>query len=194
MANSDIQNQICKRLFIAIKPELNTAITESITALKKLLKNSTINWVALENLHLTLVFLGDTPVSKFGEVQNSIQQSISKTECFDLVFRSFSCFGKPHPKVIWIGTDECKPLRNLQCNLSKNLSENNLKFDGKDFSPHLTIGRVKFLSEIEKLDVFIKSKSELVLQQVNIESVILFESILKPAGPEHKIISKHRLQ
>jgi RNA 2',3'-cyclic 3'-phosphodiesterase len=194
MANSDIQNQISKRLFNAIKPELSTAIAESISALKKLLKNSTINWVAWKNLHLTLVFLGDTPVSKIDDIQKLILQSASKIECFNLVFRNFGSFGKPYPKVIWIGTDECKPLRNLQNSLSKNLLENNLKFDRKDFSPHLTIGRVKYLSEIEKLDDYIQSKSGLILQQVKIESVILFESILKPDGPEYRIVSEHQLQ
>ena len=64
------------RLFIAVKPHINENILESISDLKHTLQKSVINWVAPENLHLTLNFLGDTPSSTISRIEDAINDSI----------------------------------------------------------------------------------------------------------------------
>lgn len=193
MANSNPSIHT-SRIFIAVKPELNAQIFESIYALKQSIPKSTINWVAKENFHLTLIFLGDIPNTSIANLKTIIDKSITSVNPFSITFRGFGYFGKPLPKVVWIGIDPCEQLSLIHKNLTRELLNQRFTPEQKEFSPHLTIGRVKELVEIRPFERFTLNNKNIELQRANIESVILFESILKPGGPEYKTISLHQLR
>lgn len=183
-----------KRLFIAVKPELNSTISGKIESLKKILQKSAINWVAWKNLHLTIHFLGETPIDKIENLDNLINASIKDITPFEIIFRSFGIFGKTTPKIIWIGIDDCPQLRLIYNNLKQSLTDSGYKPDEKVYSPHLTIGRVKSLTETIELNNFLLSQKDVLFQNTIIESVLLFESILGPQGAEYRILSEHKLR
>ena len=66
--------------------------------------------------------------------------------------------------------------------------------DRQNFVPHLTIGRIKkelkhkrsFQRKIDRFKVH-------YIQDVDVNEVILFESILKPKGPVYKVIESFSL-
>jgi 2'-5' RNA ligase len=193
MASSSFAGNNTRRLFIAVKPELNSIILENILSLQKILGKSAINWVSLENMHLTIRFLGETPAKQIDNIKNVICNSIADIIPFDITFRNFGVFGKLKPKVIWIGIDECEQLKIIHSNITRNLLEYSLYPDQKVFSPHLTLARVKNLLEAKELNDFITNHKGTILHKTKIQSVILFESILKPEGPEYKVVSWHEL-
>ena len=70
----------------------------------------------------------------------------------------------------------------------------NLGFDSQNrFSPHITLGRIKFIKNKQLLNNLIDTYSDVLLQQITVSNIILYESILKPSGAEYRIIEKFDL-
>ena len=191
MVSSDYLKSTC-RIFIAIKPDFNTIILNAYKKLRQKLSESSINWVKEENLHITLAFLGDISTGILPLLEALLIKLTVKNDSFQLTFRNFGSFGKPAPKVIWIGIDENFQLNTIQRQLNKYLNEINFEFDSKPFVPHLTLGRVKSISDINEFRNFSKEYSNQLLHTSNIDTIVLYESLLKPEGPHYKIVNTFR--
>ena len=137
------------RLFTAIcldegtKNALFRAETESE-------KFSEGRFTLLENLHLTLVFIGET------DREEEIESALSKIEfpAFDFEISKTGTFEKG---IFWAGISENKNLRKLQKNVFEKLRETGFEPEEREFVPHITLAR-KFkpaedfpFGEIEKL-------------------------------------------
>lgn len=99
--------------------------------------------VKIENIHFTLLFLGEVLESMVPK----IKEAISKIEfsSFDVIFRGVGVFPKPSfPRVIWLGTDNDggEKLKGLAKKVEESLSPLGFHSD-KPFHPHVTIFRIK---------------------------------------------------
>ncbi len=176
-----------KRIFIAIKLYPDEYFLEVLTQLRQDLENEKIRWVNKENLHLTLRFIGDCENEKIDLITNILQAIAENRKDFQLtveglgVFRSLS-----YPKVLWAGIKESEDLLNLKVEMDESLNEIGFDFTSESFSPHLTLGRMKRIKDRQLLKTEIQAfKNEVLLNQ-QVESVILFESILSREGPRYK--------
>jgi len=59
-----------------------------------------------------------------------------------------------------------------------------LRDHGK-FKPHLTLGRIKFISDLFVFHEILNDFNKDQLQVLKVDKLILYESILKPQGPEY---------
>ena len=176
------------RLFIAIPIEdrtqelLEEQIEKAQTALDFDLK-----WVSGENLHLTLKFLGDTEESKVDAIKNSIKNTCSHYDKFNIYYNHFGAFpSTDYPKVLYFGlNDSKKPLINLQNELEKKLYERGFEKEDRDYTPHLTFARTRKKTDMRQLKYdyqdFIKDNNIRILQKVN--KISLIESQLYKDGP-----------
>src|SRR3989338_5210318 len=95
------------RTFIAI--ELPEAIKTSLAALQEQLKlaQADVKWVAPENIHLTLKFLGERDDKKIEHIKQVMDGIAAKNQPFKMRISSLGAFPKiESARVIWVGLDE----------------------------------------------------------------------------------------
>lgn len=183
-----------KRLFIGVP-------VSSLKAIQKveLWKNNSrmrlnkMNWVKPENWHITLSFLGDTPSDKIDQLQNLIDDAFREISAFKANLEGVGVFPNRHdPTVLWLGINSLQTIVPTHQQLGELLQQNGFSFDKKPLKPHLTIARMKYLADKAIIDTLVKDYRQTVFDQVKIDRVVLFESILTPQGPVYKALyTKH---
>lgn len=183
-----------KRIFIALKIEPGDNLLRMMSSLKSLLGNERINWVDAANIHLTLAFLGDTDEEMIKVADLAVRQHCRGSGEFSFklsgtgVFRNYR-----DPKVIWAGIEECPGLTRLNNLISTALSDAGFKLEERPFKPHITLGRIKFIKDSGALTSAVERYNNTFFQEVTVNEVILFESILKPSGPLYRPLGKFSL-
>nr|WP_243112541.1 RNA 2',3'-cyclic phosphodiesterase [Caproiciproducens sp. NJN-50] len=93
----------------------------------------------IENLHLTLVFLGEIPAEKAGLVRESMD-AVSVLP-FPLHVGGFGYFRREGGDIFWAGVERSEPLVSLHRQLSAQLRNRGLTLERRGFRPHLTLAR-----------------------------------------------------
>lgn len=166
------------RTFVAIEVS-NVSVLNSIAKLQLDLKINA-KPVSKENMHFTLLFLGEISedqAKKVTEVLSTISFSPIQVN-----FVGVGAFPNPRsPRVVWIGVDDsaAKILINLAKQVEEKLAPLGFRSD-KPFKPHLTIFRVKNkISDIsQELDKF----KTISLGQQTVSELKFKKSILTPSG------------
>ena len=155
------------RLFIAINfpAEIKAAIAKIRNDLRKSAFRG--NFTFDENLHLTLVFLGECDLRQT-EVIKSVLDEIVFSE-FMLMLDKVGYFKRDNGNTWWIGLKESKYLSDLQADLTERLRQKGFTLENRKYTPHVTIGR-----EVKIQTEFIKPE----IQQVgfNVTSIELMKS------------------
>ena len=169
------------RTFVAV--EINN--DEVLESIKKIQSDLDLRAkpVALENIHFTLLFLGEISEQISFKVQEALS-SIKFVE-FDVEFQGIGAFPKvSQPRVIWVGTDEKggKQLYNLASQIESALSPLGFQSD-KPFRLHVTIFRIKnkVRNISDKLTKF--SSEKFGIQRVS--EIKFKQSVLTPEGPNY---------
>jgi len=183
-----------KRTFIAVDIGESGRLTAMTDELKEALREEQIRWVDPGNLHLTLAFLGDKDegqVKKAGDIMTSVSSGfdVFKVELKGIgVFRNIR-----QPRVIWLGMKVPYSFLALQEKLSAQLEDEGLYRKEKEFKPHITLGRMKYIASREKLAGILEEYSRFSLPPMEVSELILYESILKPGGPVYQPLRKASL-
>ncbi len=130
--------------------------------------------------HLTLAFLGDI------EYVDKIKEKLNKVEFkkFSLETDEIGFFpNADYVKVIWIGFKESVGLVKLKEEIDKVLDFK----DDKEFKPHLTIGRVKFVKDKDLLKEKFRSVNVPKIQFI-VSEFKLIKSELFPEGPKYEVL------
>lgn len=184
-----------KRVFIAIDIPLESGVVKQINTLKSEFINEKIKWVKPHQYHITIQFLGNVENSDILHINESLVKVTGNLSGFSLELTEFGVFKNfKNPRVLWIGFKPCEELVKLKNAVEEEMTKFGFEKSDKSFSPHLTIARIKTLRQGEKLKELINSYNGITLQIVEVEEIILYESILKPEGPEYKVIKRHPLR
>jgi 2'-5' RNA ligase len=167
------------RLFIAC--EAIGEIHDELVELQKKLPSARMTFP--QHFHLTLKFLGDVSKEKADEVKHRLE----KIEFFpfELCLQPLEVFDPNNVRVVWASVNPEEPLNILAQQVDKVLLD---LFPPNDkFKPHLTIARVKALTNREE---FIKQVQSLDVKGIcfTINKFYLIESKLTPKGPEYTIL------
>lgn len=182
-----------KRIFAAIKINPSEKLIELFNNLKSDLREEKIKWVYPEKMHLTLKFFGETPENKIEEIIELLDDAIFEIDPFDIHLEDIGIFGSTYkPRVIWIGFRDYKPLKRLFEAIKARLERAGYEYDRQNFVPHLTLGRIKFIRNKRYFQSIIEKYKNIEIQSEQIDKLILFESILKPQGPEYIVIEEFR--
>ena len=134
------------RLFIAVN--CNDATKNLLLSLQANIKAQSLkgNFSRPENLHLTLVFLGETQEERVPAICAAITDAMEPPIApFTLTFAQTGCFRHSDKELWWIGANQTDPslniLKNLRQRITGGLSAANIAFDDRDFKPHITLGR-----------------------------------------------------
>lgn len=142
-------------------------------------------WVEDENLHFTFHFLGDISDEKVPQLHEQLKEYLCDYQ-EKLIIKSIDGFPNIlNPRQI-VGKiySPSKEIYKLHYNLSKVLKNNNIEFDKRNYRPHLTLIRIKSISE--KYVDNIESFRYFDFGELENYSVKLIQSILTPKGPIYK--------
>jgi|LSQX01.3.fsa_nt_gb 2'-5' RNA ligase len=135
-----------------------------------------------EQLHLTLVFLGDC-----GPAQLLLaKRAMDETEFlpFNLVINSLGRFQRRGGDLWWAGLAENKQLTKLQNELAGNLARAGFQLDSRPYRPHITLARnVKSALLPRQLEPFTEQVSQVdLMESTRISSKMVYTCIHQRAA------------
>lgn len=189
------------RLFIAIDypPKLKSEITQLIQNLQsyfpQINKPEKISWTKLENLHLTLKFLGNIGTnqkSKLREIKRGLEETVAEVKPFKLEFTNIGFFENQY-LVFWVGIKASHALVNLIDKIEARMGNLGFAKEKRISTPHITIGRGKHLPTNikKKIMLVLKDKRGSILPKpFQVKEISLMESKLTPKGPIYTTLAK----
>lgn len=183
------------RIFIAINIPDKTK--KALLAYREKWPELPARWVKPENLHIILVFLGNTSDKEL-ETMNVLCREIAKKHApFSFSFSSLSYGPSPiEPRMVWLKGSPSRELLKLQKDLEKSLeSLKNPAFVSKKlpFRLHLTLGR---LNEFEFRNLDLEERPDIqkeVSFEIPVNSFEIMESKLGRGGTEYSAIESFAL-
>ncbi|HUU78947.1 MAG TPA: RNA 2',3'-cyclic phosphodiesterase [candidate division Zixibacteria bacterium] len=183
------------RAFFAVDIE-DKDITQKIVSIQKDLEdpNGRINFVAKENLHFTLKFLGDIEESIVPKLQSEFEKIASPS--FSIELKGMGCLPSfEYINAIYIDiTNGNNELSILAKKIEEICSQFNLRKEKRPFKCHLTIGRVKKIGNKSTLVNKIKQNKEEFFGSVKITNFRLKKSVLEPTGPNYTNLFEIKLE
>ncbi len=149
-----------------------------------------IRWVAKENFHVTLLFLGQKKIEEVGRISELIYQVAQRHSSFFLTFNQIRLQPNANrPTTLWVRGEESSAFSELTQNLETALKEEGLYFSAgssaKKQVPHITLGRVRRWQwrqlELEERPEI----NETLSLKIPVKEITLVESKLHRQGPEY---------
>lgn len=177
------------RTFIALDiPETNQ-LNQLYTDLKTNITGLNIRFTEIQNLHLTLAFLGEINKNLISYIIQQLTLIKGQHLEFTIELKGVGKFGnKVNPQIIWVGIVPNESLTKLWHSITISLQLPDFQPDPRGFSPHLTIGRIKSTKSTHNLEDFLIKYHEFNFGTIRISKFVLYESILKQIGPQYKPI------
>jgi 2'-5' RNA ligase len=172
-----------KRTFIGLKINTNPALSSLFSDLKKNLNGEQLHWIDADNLHLTLRFLGNTEDAQLSEICNALDLLIPQYNNFSLDIQGLGIFGKRSlPKILWAGVKMSPNVYSLVENIEDIVSSAGFERETKPYSPHLTLCRIKALSDASHLLNLVDQYKQTHFLTQHVNEIIIYESVLKSFG------------
>ena len=177
------------RTFIAIEldEELKAHLRHIQDRLREEMPPRSVRWVRPEGVHLTLKFLGDTPLAQIEAVQAALGRAAAQVGPFRFEVGGLGCF--PHsrrPRVVWVGLHEpTGALAKLHKAIEAQVAPLGFPTEKRAFHPHLTLGRVQrwaSKSEVRQVGEIVAASALGTLDEMAVERVCHIRSDLRPSG------------
>jgi 2'-5' RNA ligase len=188
------------RTFVALplSPALHDRLTRLQQELIRTCPPQSVKWVKPEGIHLTLFFLGEIPRPQVEPIQAALEKVAAAAQPFTFAAKGTGTFPNLHrPRVIWAGLDEpTGQLRRLHAAVSAALSALGYQPEEREFSPHLTLGRVDRdvpPQALERIGAAVQKVQATDLGTEPAAELTFFRSQLKPAGAEYTPLATFRL-
>lgn len=178
------------RLFISIPLPEN--VRKVLAEVQQDFPEIPAKWVEEENLHLTLIFIGET--DKAGEINGALESI--KYKPMNLETSILTLFpSEEKARLLAVNlTGEIGRLASLVEEIKKKLLEGKISFDEKPFHSHITLARLKQLHAGERGRLGEKTRSyNLPKTKFAVKQVELTESKLTPTGPVYKALKNYVL-
>ncbi|MHC1693610.1 MAG: RNA 2',3'-cyclic phosphodiesterase [Sphaerochaetaceae bacterium] len=135
------------RLFTAIG--FDSATRQGLLRIQQDLRQVCVkgNFTALDNLHLTLVFLGETDRNRIPEIIQAMD-GVSVPP-FSVSFNTVGFFKRNGRDIWWIVPQRDETLFGLYTALSSHLGASGFSMDRSVFIPHLTLAREVLLRDTD---------------------------------------------
>ena len=177
------------RTFIAVPfpAEIISKIAKITTYLQTQTPNKALKWVAPDNMHLTLKFLGDVREDRKQELNLCLQKALQKQTTFNITIEGMGMYPNARqPRVVWLGIKDQGNLKQIHNELAKALQGFDPAPEKRAFSPHLTIARVRQNgghNTVRQIGEVLSQFKVDSLGSFEVQTVHLFKSDLTRRGP-----------
>jgi 2'-5' RNA ligase len=184
------------RTFVAV--EMDPAIRKGAQSLIEKFRaaGAEVGWVAPENVHLTLKFLGDVSDADVPGVCEAVRGAVAGVAPFDLEIRGAGAFPNlSRPRVIWLGSAEGdEPMADLAERIDSALKKLGFPREARRFHAHLTLGRVRRGGPaISALASLVQEHADAQIGRTPVDEVVVFSSQLKPTGAIYEALDRAEL-
>ena len=159
-------------LGIALPPGPQQVLEETLAQLRR--TEAPVRWVKPENLHITLKFLGE-----LGEDHlENLETRLAKVDkpALQLALDGLGTFPpRGTPRVIWAGITPNDSLDTLQRAHERAACNAGLAPEGRKFSPHVTLARLRH-SKPQAVADFLSSRGTFLSAPFDVQSVALFSA------------------
>ena len=175
------------RAFIALEipSEIQRKVHQETNTLRKGI-DSLVRWVPIQNIHLTLKFLGDISPNNLDFLMQMLRREAEAIRCFDIHLTGLGCFPSlKRPRLIYVGIQAPSGLEVLQRGIESASWRLGYETEKRPFSAHLTLGRVKqnvSAVEQQKIRRALENIQVDLLGTARVDSVHLYKSELNPGG------------
>lgn len=183
------------RTFIAVSasPDIRRAAAKLADLLRPAAGN--VKWVAPENLHWTLQFLGEVDILETHAVCTAVSAAATEVEAFDLECRGAGAFpSADRPRTLWIGAGAgAQAMVALHAAIQKKLDRLGYRGEHRRFVPHITLGRAGRNAPPRSLIRELAALAEFDAGTMLVEEVTVYASQLGPEGPMYEALSHAQL-
>lgn len=184
------------RAFVAV--EIDQGIKKRLADLQEILKEAEggVRWVEVENIHITLKFLGHIDEANLSAVKDIVKIAITGVSPFCIEFKGVGAFPRPErPRVLTVTVkDTSGSLSRINAGLEEEFfGKLGIEKEDRRYSPHLTLGRIKFAKNVTPLVRLMARHSADDFGVEQVESVVLMQSQLSPEGPIYTQLEKFYL-
>lgn len=184
------------RLFVAA--EIPAGVRAALRRMQDILRraDARVTWVPPENIHLTLLFLGDVAgggaPDRVALLRQLLDATVARHAPLVLAADGAGCFGSPRsPRVLWAGlADANGALARLQADLTGAIRAAGFVVEARPFHAHLTLGRVKAArpAAAAALTSLLESAKTTAFGTVPVGSLRLMRSRLEPQGARYETV------
>lgn len=173
-----------KRLFLGftVGPELFASLSEQALSY---IAPQTQRLVPAENAHVTLHFLGEVEDQQIADIETQCQAIASTASPFTLEIKQLALFRRRQQPLMVALTTLPMPLANLYAAVSAGLSDLGLKVDTRPYRPHITLSR--HAQDLPSLSASLSLS-------LPVYELVLYESVLNPAGARYQPLATFPLQ
>lgn len=184
------------RTFIAIDP--GKAIQDRLVALQENLTRdgAQVKWVERDNLHITLLFLGEVEERALGDLCRAVAEGVRVYKTFEVAIEGAGCFPNPRrPRILWVGLGKGiqetvavhdaleSPLLDLGC----------YRREERRFTPHVTLGRIRGERPAPTLGTALQKYQAFKAGETVVREIHVMSSQLTPTGPVYTVMSRAKL-
>jgi len=175
------------RVFIAVPIPATPALRQILARLGLL--GGAVKPVDVDNLHVTLKFLGQTPIDQIPKIVNVMRNAADGETAFTAEIIGLGAFPRPErPSVVWAGLHEADGLSRMAERLEQRLAPLGFPSERRPFHPHLTLARVRRKPPADLADL-LRNRRVTEFGSTDIETIQLFQSEPGPSGPRYRSLS-----
>jgi 2'-5' RNA ligase len=150
--------------------------------------------VEADNIHMTIKFLGDVKEEDSERILKAMCAAVKGVEPFDMTMRGMGVFpSESDIRVVWIGVAEPKPLEKIFEGVEKGVKKLGFKPEGRGFSPHVTLARVRGQRNLPNVKAVIDAHAGDDFGIVRVDTIFLKKSFLTNEGPVYTTVGTAKL-
>jgi 2'-5' RNA ligase len=173
------------RTFVAVllPDALRSRLAVEIDALRP--HASGVAWVAAENLHITIKFLGGVDEARLADVSEALRQAVT-VAAFEVPMRGLGAFpAATRPRVLWAGAPGSPAFTRLAEDIDRAMATLGFPPEARGFTPHVTLGRVREPRRDAPLAAALEAAATRAFGTLRVERVSLMRSDLSPRGARY---------
>ncbi len=182
------------RVFVGLWPpsDIVEVLVETQQAVRRRLPGGLLRWIAPDQVHVTLRFLGEVADARMDDLVRELRSAVSASTAFQLSLNGLGVFpATERPRVLWAGLKGDLPaLGSLQQGVRRASEGFTVHSDDKPFHPHLTLARVGETRHHERREI--AAAMERVAPQLRASwvagDVRLVRSELHASGPVYSTL------
>ena len=183
------------RAFLAL--DIPTAVRDALAEVQRQLDapDAKIRWVAPENLHVTLKFLGDVADEQVAEVLAAAEQVARHVGPIPFDVRGIRLVPpRGRVRMVWAEiNDKAAGITALHKRIEPALGALGFEPDAREFTPHITLGRIKFVRDHDALRRSAQACADENFGRALASDLVTYSSRLTPSGPIYTPLAKTAL-
>ena len=174
------------RLFAGL--EIPAEIGQSLSNLRGGLPGA--RWIDPENYHVTLRFIGDIDGMSANEIASMLFRVNRKP--FEVKVQGLQSFGGRKPRAVVASVEPCRPLIELQAELERLMQRLGLEPEGRKFTPHVTLARLRDASSRDVAE-YLSSRGPLFGSSFRVSRFVLFSARASVGGGPYVVEADYPL-